>query len=425
MDPNDRALTGFAMIGHATFHTYELVVPLFVVLWLDAFAVTPATLGLVVGAGYALIGVGALPAGILSDAYRSRTLIVGCLLGMGAGFVLLGTATNLLVLAVGLLVWGAAASVYHPAGLSLISRGAKARGTAFAYHGAAGNLGVAVGPFLGAILLAFFPWRTVAIVLVIPAIAAALVSLRLDFDETAAVDEAEPATDGGGADTSAGEGDGAAATGEGGTRGVARPAELLAASRALFTGGFAVVFAIAMLYGLYYRGAFTFLPEVLAGLALFEPATVAGREFESSQYVYAGLLMLGGAGQYVGGRLTDRVKTEHALLVTFSLLVVISLAFVPAANAGIGPLLVVCGLLGFVVYMEAPINQALIAKHVPADVHGLSFGYTYLGTFGVGALGASVAGAALTYGDEATLFAVLAVFAIGAVALGGYLVLRE
>ena len=405
MDRNDRALTGFAMIGHAAFHTYELVVPLFVALWLDAFAVSPATLGLVVGAGYALVGVGALPAGVLSDAYRSRTLVVACLLGMGAGFALLGAAPNLAVLTLGLLVWGTAASVYHPAGLSLISRGAKERGTAFAYHGAAGNLGVAVGPFLGAVLLAFLPWRTVAFLLVVPAVLAAAAALRLEFDETAAVSDADVAANGRGQ--------------------VARPSELFVSSKALFAGGFAAVFAVALLYGLYYRGAFTFLPEVLAGLALFDPVTLAGTEFAPSQYVYAGLLMIGGAGQYAGGKLTDRVRTEHALLVTFSSLVVVSLAFVPAANAGIAPLLVVCALLGFLVYMEAPINQALIAKHVPADVHGLSFGYTYLGTFGIGALGAWAAGAALTYADESALFLVLAGFAALAVALGGYLVVRN
>jgi len=40
MDRNDRALTAFTMLGHATFHTYELVVPIFVVVWLDAFSTT-------------------------------------------------------------------------------------------------------------------------------------------------------------------------------------------------------------------------------------------------------------------------------------------------------------------------------------------------------------------------------------------------
>lgn len=402
MDSNDRALTAFTMIGHAMFHTYELVIPIFVALWLGVFPVTAATLGLIVGAGFALIGVGALPSGILSDRYDSKRLIIGAMLGMGGGFVLLSIAPNVVVLSFGLLLWGLAASVYHPAGLSLISRGAKERGTAFAYHGLAGNLGVAVGPFLGAILLAFFHWRTVALLLVVPALLAAIISWRIEFDETAGVDASEEATVADG--------------------GAASPTELLAQSKLLFTGGFAFVFLIAMLYGLYYRGVFTFLPDILASVPLFEPVSIAGESFLPSQYVYAGLLMLGGVGQYVGGKLSDRVTTEYALVGTFAVLVLISLAFVPAVNAGLAPLLVVCALLGFFVYMEAPINQAIIAKYAPSDVHGLSFGYTYLGTFGVGALGAAVAGAVLTYANTAALFAVLAVFAALAVGIGGYLI---
>jgi hypothetical protein len=71
MNSNDRTITGFAMLGHATFHTYELVIPLFVVVWLDTFAVSPAVLGVVVAASYALTGVGALPSSILADRYGS------------------------------------------------------------------------------------------------------------------------------------------------------------------------------------------------------------------------------------------------------------------------------------------------------------------------------------------------------------------
>lgn len=407
MDSNDRALTAFAMLGHATFHTYELVIPIFVALWLDVFSVSAAVLGLVVGAGYALTGIGALPSGILSDAYSSKRLIIGCMLGMGGGFVLLSVAPNVVVLALGLMVWGAAASMYHPAGLSLISRGAKQRGTAFAYHGVAGNVGVATGPFLGAILLAFFHWRVVAVLLVVPVVIAVAIALRLEFDETAAV-EREVAGDGG--------------TGDGG---ITTLSELVANSKLLFTGGFLFAFAIANLYGLYYRGAFTFLPDILAGLPLFEPIDLFGRTFESSRYVYAGLLMLGGLGQYAGGKLTDHVRTEYALVGTFAALVVIALVFIPAANAGIVPLLVVSGLLGFFVFMEAPINQDIIATYAPSDVHGLSYGYTYLAVFGVGALGATIAGVVLTRANETVLFSVLAGFAALAGLVGGWLVLRS
>ena len=401
MNANDRRLTAFAMLGHSMFHTYELVIPIFVAVWLVEFGVTTATLGLVVAAAFGLIGVGALPSGVLADRYGGKTLVVACMVGMGAGFLLVSAAPTVTVLAVGLLVWGAAASLYHPAGLTLISRGATERGTAFAYHGMAGNVGVATGPLLGAILLVFFGWRTVAALLVVPVAVAAVVAFRLEFDETAGA---------------AGRGDGGVGSTE-----IRSPGSFLAESRRLFTGGFLLVFLAGNLYGLYYRGAFTFLPDILAGLRLFEPTTLAGRTFEPSQYVYSGLLILGGAGQFVGGKLVDRVQAEWALVGTFAALVVVALAFVPAAEAGVGPLLVAAGLLGFLVFMEAPINQEVISRQVSADVRGLSFGYTYVAVFGVGALGSAVAGVVLDRWSPSVLFAVIAGVAALAVVLGAWL----
>ena len=412
MDGNDRALTAFTMLGHATFHTYELVVPIFVVVWLDAFSTTAASLGVVVGASYALTGIGALPAGVLSDRFSAKRLIVASMGGMGLGFLVVSAAPTLPVLALGLLVWGVAASVYHPAGLSLISRGAKERGTAFAYHGAAGNVGVATGPLLGAVLLVFFGWRTVAALLVLPALLAVALALRLEFDETAAVESA--LTDGNGAEPPDADGRGEAS-------GLRRFA---ADSRLLFAGGFLLVFFIGNLYGLYYRGAFTFLPDILARLPLFDPVTFAGRSFEPSQYVYSGLLVLGGAGQFLGGKLVDRFPAERVLVANFAVLALVALAFVPAANAGLVPLLVVSGLLGFFVFLEAPVNQEVISRHVPADLRGLSFGWTYVAVFGVGALGSAVAGVVLTRWTPGALFGLLAAFAVLAAIVGLYLARR-
>jgi MFS family permease len=407
MNPNDRAITGFTMVGHAMFHTYELVIPIFVVIWLDVYSTTAAFLGLVVGGSYALTGIGALPSGILTDRYSSKRLILLYLLGMGAAFALVSVAPNLAVLTVALLVWGAVASVYHPAGLALISRGTKKRGTAFAFHGAAGNVGVVIGPLLTAVLLAFFHWRIVAATLVAPVVIALLIVTRLEFDETAGS-----------------EARGAALAGDG--RGeIWNVREFVVNTKRLFTGGVVIVFLIGILLGTYYRGTLTFMPDVLADMRLFEPVERFGRTFEPSQYVYSGLLLLGGVGQYVGGKLVDRVPVEYALVGGYVLLILLALAFIPSANAGLGPLLVVAGLVGFAVFGLGPINQEAISKYSAVDVRGLSYGYTYAAIFGVGALGATLAGVILTYSTPSVLFVVLAGFAATAATLGAYLLYRS
>lgn len=407
MDRNDRALTAFAMLGHATYHTFELVVPIFVVVWLDVFPVSQAVLGLVVGASYALVGVGAVPSGLLADRFTSRGLILVCLAGMGASFGLVALAPSVPVLAVALLGWGAFASIYHPAGLALVSRGATERGTALAYHGVAGNVGVATGPLLATVLLSFLGWRAVAVALLVPVVAAIVIGLRLEFDETA----------------------GAAARRNGGSEPTGEETNpgraFLSQTVRVLSVGFGVVLVVGVLYGLYYRGATTFLPEVLGDMPVFAPTTVAGREIQPSQYVYSALLLLGGLGQYAGGKLVDRIAVERVLLGANLALVAVALAFVPAGLAGVVPTLAVAAAFGFFVFLIAPVNQEAISAYSPASVRGLSYGFSYTAVFGVGALGSTLAGVVLWRSTAAVLFVVLAGIAGLGVLLAGVLVTRS
>ena len=405
MNDNDRTIVGLAMLAHAMVHTFELSIPILVPVWLAEFGTTQAVVGVVVSAGYALFGIGALPGGVLADAYGSRRLIAGCLLGMGGAFALLGVAPSLWVVALALVLWGVAASVYHPSGLALLSKGVTEQGSAFAYHGMAGNLGIAVGPLVTTLLLLVLDWQTVVVVLAVPAFAAALVALRADVDEAAAVG-ADGAND-------------ARADG-----GVASVSELVVDSRTLFSGWFVAVFGVVMLSGLYYRGVLTFLPDLLSGLALFAPVDLAGETLEPARYLYAGLLTVGMAGQYVGGKLTDRMENARGIAIAFGVLAALALVFVPASAAGLGPLLMVSFVLGFFLFVVQPLYQATVAAYTPPGARGLSYGYTYLGVFGIGALGAAIAGVVLQYASPAALFAVLAVFASLASALGIVLSVR-
>lgn len=405
MNRNDRSIASFTGVGHGTFHGFELAIPLFVPVWLATLETTPTVLGIVVGAGYALIGLGAPVAGVLADAYGSKRLVLVSIGGMGLAFAGLSVVDSIGALAVALVVWGAAASLYHPAGLSLISRGASQRGTVLAVHGAGGNIGMVVVPLAAIFLLAFFEWRLVALALAAPAALCVVAGMLLSFEEGDAADESESVR----IDESS-------------------PLESLRGfrsnSRGLFVGGFVLVFAIQMVYGMYYRGIFTFLPDVLADVPVFEPVAIGGREISAGQFAYSGLLLIGVFGQYAGGTFSDRIQPELALVGTFAVLVVASALFVPAASVGLVPLLVVCAVLGFFIYAFAPIGQTLVAEYVPEGSHGLSYGYVYLGTFGVGALGAAIAGATLDFGGTAALFTTLAGLAVCTLAIATLLFRR-
>jgi MFS family permease len=335
---------------------------------------------------------------------------------MGGSYLLLGIAPNMLVVALALVLWGVAASVYHPAGLSLISKGVNERGTGLAYHGIAGNLGIGLGPLTAAVLLLFVDWRTVALVLGAPALLAAVYAARADFDETAAV---EPVADGGDEGT------------DGGSKadaGVDSLAEFLSQSRRLFAGTFTLVFVVVMCSGLYYRGILTFMPELVSGLPGFEPIPVGsllpkslrsalsipaegGQTLEPATYFYSGLLLVGVFGQYAGGKLSDRVPVEYGIAGAFGTLAVLALLFVPVSEMGLGPLLVLGLVLGVALFVVQPLYQATVAEYTPAGTRGLSYGFTYLGVFGVGALGGGIAGTILQYGSVTGLFLTLAGFA--------------
>ena len=403
MDATERSIVGMTMTGHALVHTFELSIPVLIPLWVAQFDVTFSTIGLVVGIGYALFGFGSLPVGLLSDRYPSTPLVAVCFAGMSLAFLAISVAPGLPVLVLALLCWGLAASIYHPVGLSLISRGVSRQGKALGYHGIAGNVGIALGPFVTIVLVSAFDWRVAAAALAIPGLLAVPLVLRLGLGE-----EEIP-----GAHS-------AAAAGDGGSVGRVAPngeyslAAFRTLARRTFSGLFVVVFVIVIFEGLYYRGALTFLPDLLAGFASLGAVDFFGQSIDPSRYLYVGLLTVGIGGQYTGGWIADRVDPSAGVSVAFVALAAIAVLFIPAATAGLVPLILVSALFGFVMFAEQPLLQAAVAQHSTADTRGSSYGFMYAGVFGVGALGAVITGFLLTYASPGALFAFLALIALSA-----------
>ena len=396
MDDNDRSIAVFTMLGHGLVHWFEMSIPIFLVAWRGAFDVSLVLVGLVVALGYAPFGIGALPGGVLADRYGPRRVILACFAGMTGSFLLLAVASSMPAIAVALLLWGAAASVYHPAGNALISTGARRRGTVFAYHGMAGNVGIALGPFTAATLLIFLDWSVVAALVALPGLAAAAYAWRVSFDPTAATDDADA--------------------------GAGTPLSLstfLDNSRRLLASAFLVVFVLVTFEGLFYRGILTFLPEILQDLEAIEGVTAGLAGIEPGDYIFVGLLVVGVLGQYVGGKLTERVAVERGLVLMFGTLATLAVVFVPVAALGLAPLLVLCGVLGFFLFAIQPFYQVAVALYTPADTRGLSYGYTFLAEFGFGAASVAIGGFVLGQYTLGAFFFVLAGFAV----VGGLLAL--
>lgn len=412
MDRRDRQLVVFTAVSHGLVHTYELSIPILMSIWITEFSTTAATLGIVVTIGYGLFGVGALPGGILVDRYGSKPLIFACLGGMASSFLLLSLSNSIYLLTTAIALWGVSASVYHPAGLSLLSTQIDRSGVALGYHGIGGNLGIAIGPLAAALLLLRFDWRFVTVILAIPSL------LILVFGVLATiVPSSSPvitvATDRGNSS--------ALNDVSGSTKGHITLGTVLNDTWALATFSFVLIMVIVTTSGLYYRTFLTFLPDLLSdfltssvSVQVVDPSSPYADEFDLARYFYVSILIFGVFGQYIGGYLADRVPIERALASVLSTLALLALLFIPATNTT-GTFVAVSLLLGVALFTIQPLQQAAVAAYSPPETRGLSFGYTFLAIFGVGALGAGLAGTILTYASVQVLFVVLGILAaIGA-----------
>lgn len=80
--------------------------------------------------------------------------------------------------------------------------------------------------------------------------------------------------------------------------------------------------------------------ELRAGLEEIEPVDDA----------YVGLLVVGMAGQYAGGMLTNRIPAERGLIGIVGVLAVLAFAFLPVTSHGLLPLVLFCGVLEFFLF---------------------------------------------------------------------------
>src|SRR3989454_6905635 len=367
MRREDRRVVAVLGFLHGVVHANILSIPIFLLAWKLEFGADDVTLGLLAAAGFGFYGLGAVPFGFLADRRPAGGLLLLCAAGIAISMVGVGASPSIPVLALSLGALGLFSGIYHPTGLSIISRVVAEQGRGMGWHGMGGSLGIAAGPaFVGATLAIGWSWRSVAGLLVIPG----LVALTLLF--------------------------------------VARlpselPAPALGSSRSprpLWRRSFAFILLVYVFAGFAYQGGLTFLPRFVG----------AGP--------FALALALGAIGQVVSGRLADRRQSERILfgLSVAAAAILVLLAVLPLGGAFIAAALV----FGFLLFSLEPLQNILVTGEVPGPLRGLAFGFTFLSVFGIGSLGAALAGWLIANHASALLFLVLGGFlaASGTASLG-------
>jgi len=113
-----------------------------------------------------------IPAGMLSDRFGTKRMVIFSMLLSCVGSVLAGLSQNpwMFIAAISLLYLNT--TFYHPPSYSYVTKTFKAgdRSKALGIHGAGGTLGVAIGPISISILMAWFAfgWRQVYLAWFIP-----------------------------------------------------------------------------------------------------------------------------------------------------------------------------------------------------------------------------------------------------------------
>ena len=358
MDATERRVIGYTAGAHYLTHALELSFAAVLVIVGLEFGVGPAVLGAVANAFALAFGATALPAGLLADRVGSRRLLVISLLSAAGASGLVALAPTLSVLAGALVLLGLATGLYHPAGLSLIARGTRARGVALGYHGVAGNIGVAMTPFIAGGIAVLVGWR--AAYLLVGAMALVLAFLvhfsRISEGQAPRVEATVP------------------------TEGNANARRPLVAP-------LMVLFAAYVMQGFIYRGTVTFLPKHIlenGRMALFnlDPVVVAG-----SFTTFA--LLFGTLGQYVGGQLAQRFVLERmAVILTIAIIPPLLLMGVATGSLLVGA----AAVFALFNFMAQPTFNSLIAEYTPRRLQGRSYGISFLCTFGIGSFAAGFSG---------------------------------
>jgi MFS family permease len=340
-----------------------------------------ATVGMLASLVALFYGWMSLPVGFIADRFSKKMLIMGSMILCGGASVIIGLSPNIWVAAVGLIILGIGASLYHPCGyahMSLVSD--ERRGRYMGFQGLGGDMGMAISYLTSSILGVRFGWRTTFVIW-------GTIGLIMAAIDYAVVEDI------------------ACALPEGGHLG---PVETL--SRMFGTadrGTLIKTFGIVILSGMLWTGVASFIMAFI-------------QQEKSISFVIAGGLStlkytVGAFAMIVGGEVSDRVGRKKLLLFGYSGFALSLLAMVYAPSSLL-MLIFLVAILGFTFFVtQSPMN-ALLGDVSSRDTVGVTYGVNFTLKYGIGFFTPAIAGfLALHYGMSSVFyfFAVLSAVTFG------------
>ena len=387
--------------AHALVHVYELSLPSLELQIAAEYVGDPAStdqavvtegrrqMGMLANTWRLPFGFGALLAGLLIDRLGARKMLVLYLLGCSATCLVCSFPLPIMGLFVVMFLMGSFASIYHPAGLTLISRETElhSRARALGLHGIFGSAGIALAPFLVGMLGQFGAhWRQSYLMIAMPGLVLAAlltVSWRKPVDAQTTMKRTPEDEQG-------------------------------------LWLAFGILTVLTILQGLVYAGFISFLTRYLstsqwvASWAEGATENTGGRVALASS-ISAAVLGMGCLGQYLAGRYAKVDRLERQLLLVTAMNVPL-LLWMSLAEGNYR--VAAAATFSVVHFMHQPLYNSLVAVYTPIQLRSSCYGFSFAMSFGLGSFGATLVGFSATDRQAyQTLAAVAVCGSLAAVAL--------
>ena len=347
-------------VGHGLTHWYTATFYLLLPLIGKELGLSYTEIGLIMTVQHLAGAISNLPGGMLVDTVGKKGyLMAASLFWVGLPYALMSLTHNFWMLLVCVTLVGIGNNIWHPAAIPMLAyRYPERKGLVLSFHGMGGNLGEALAPFVVGALLAWFSWRAVVVINVVPGVVMAVMILVMLGALTM---------------TRAKDGDAPNAG--------AKSADLQAYFRGFMSllrnRNLMLVSCSAAFRTMTQTGLLTFLPVYLAYELGYNPFVVG---------VCMTLIQVAGfvAGP-IAGHLSDKMGRKSILMSSMTLT---GVTIAGMALAGKSVLFVLfIALVGFFLYAMRPVLQAWAIESTPKHLAGTGVGLQ----FGIQAIGASIA----------------------------------
>lgn len=356
MDGQDRSIIAISG-SHGIMHAYLVLLPAMIPI-LQGDLGDIGTVGMLASLVSLFYGWFSLPVGFIADKYSRRLLIAASMVLCGGASIIVGLSPNVPVAAVGMIILGIGASLYHPCGyahMALVSD--EMRGRYMGYQGLGGDMGMAVSFLTSSILGSSFGWRMTFLIWGVVGLAIAAVDLLVIKDIVCEVDPTQLRK---------------------GPVETVRRMFATAERRTLL-----LTFVIVVISGMLWTGVSNFIMVYITDVKMV--ALVIAGGLSTLKYTVGAFAMI------IGGVLSDKLGRKKLLLFGYSLFAVslVALTLAPSNLLILAGLVVVLGFAFFVT--QSPMN-ALLGDISHKDTVGVTYGVNFTLKYGIGFFTPAIAG---------------------------------